>query len=193
MYNSFLSHFTFFFLLIISASTFIFAQNDLYIPVNIQKAYENGTRSLDGTPGPNYWQNSSDYKIKVKIDPEEKMLFGSETITYYNNSPDTLKSLIIRLYQDIFKLGNLRDFSAKKEAINEGVILSEIVVRGQVVDTSSNITKRRYGTNLYLKLDEPVPPHSEIDLAFKWNFIIPHETTIRMGTYDSTSFFIGYW
>jgi Peptidase family M1 domain len=121
------------------------------------------------------------------------MLFGSETITYYNNSPDTLKSLVIRLYQDIFKLGNLRDFSAKKEAINEGVILSEIVVRGQVVDTSSNITKRRYGTNLYLKLDEPVPPHSEIDLAFKWNFIIPHETTIRMGAYDSTSFFIGYW
>ncbi|MBY8999740.1 MAG: DEAD/DEAH box helicase, partial [Candidatus Heimdallarchaeota archaeon] len=32
-------------------------------------------------------------------------------ITYHNNSPDTLKSLVVRLYQDIFKIGNARDFA----------------------------------------------------------------------------------
>ncbi len=121
------------------------------------------------------------------------MLYGSETITYHNNSPDTLKWLVIRLYQDIFRIGNARDFSLKKAAINDGVNLSKVFINGEEVDTSSTIAKKRSGTNLILKLDEPVPPHSDIDLAFEWDFIIPHKTTFRMGAYDSTSFFIGYW
>ena len=180
-------------LLIFSAHPFLLGQDDLYMPLNIKKAYDNGTRNYDGTPGPNYWQNSSDYKIKVEIDPQNKMLYGSETITYYNNSPDSLNTLVIRLYQDIFKIGNARDFSIKRAAINDGVNLSKILIRGKEVDTSSAITKKRSGTNLILKLDEPVPPHSNIDLAFEWDFIILHKTTFRIGTYDSTSFFIGYW
>ena len=61
--------------------------SDLYIPRNIQKAYENGTRSYDGKPGPNYWQNGSDYKIKAEVNPETSILSGTETITYHNNSP----------------------------------------------------------------------------------------------------------
>ncbi len=193
MQHRILSTFIITFLLIISVHPFLFGQDDLYMPLNIKKAYDNGTRNYDGTPGPNYWQNSSDYKIKVEIDPEKKMLYGSETIIYYNNSPDTLKSLVIRLYQDIFKIGNARDFSLKKAAINDGVNLSKVFINGEEVDTSSAIAKKRSGTNLILKLDEPVPPHTDIDLAFEWDFIIPHKTTFRMGAYDSTSFFIGYW
>ncbi len=68
----------------------IFAQQE-YIPLNIQKAYDKGTRSLEGTPGPNYWQNSSDYTIKADFNPSNRLLTGKETIVYYNNSPDTLK------------------------------------------------------------------------------------------------------
>jgi hypothetical protein len=180
-------------LLLISVLPFLFGQDDLYMPLNIKKAYENGIRNYDGTPGPNYWQNSSDYKIKVEIDPKRKILYGSETITYYNNSPDTLKSLVIRLYQNIFRIGNARDFSIKKEVINDGVNLSKIFVNGEVVDTLSSIKKSRRGTNLILKLEDSVPPHTDISLAFEWDFIIPHKTTLRMGAYDSTSFFIAYW
>ncbi len=147
-----LSTFVITLLLIISVHQFLFGQDDLFMPLNIKKAYENGTRNYDGTPGPNYWQNSSDYKSKVKIDPEKKMLYGSETITYYNNSPDTLKTLVIRLYQNIFKIGNARDFSTKKEAINDGVNLSKIFVNEEVVDTTSSITKRIRGTNINIKI-----------------------------------------
>jgi hypothetical protein len=193
MQHRILSAFGIALLLIISIHPFLYGQDDLYMPLNIKKAYENGTRNYDGTPGPNYWQNSSDYKIKVEIDPEKKMLYGSETITYYNNSPDTLMSLVIRLYQDIFKIGNARDFSLKKASINDGVNLSKIFINGVEVDTSSAIAKKRSGTNLILKLDEPIPPYTDIDLAFEWDFIIPHKTTLRVGAYDSTSFFIGYW
>ncbi|RKY93847.1 MAG: M1 family peptidase [Ignavibacteriae bacterium] len=193
MHHRLISTFVITILLVISVHPFLFGQDDLYLPLNIKKAYENGTRNYDGTPGLNYWQNSSDYKIKVEIDPEKKMLYGSETITYYNNSPDTLKTLVIRLYQDIFKIGNARDFSTKKEVINDGVNLSKIIVNGEEVDTTSSIKKIRRGTNLILKLEDPVPPQANIKLAFEWYFIIPNKTTFRMGAYDSTSFFIGYW
>ena len=193
MQHRLLSSFVFTLLLLISVHPLLPGQDDLYMPLNIKKAYENGTRNYDGTPGPNYWQNSSDYKIKVEIDPEKKMLYGSETITYHNNSPDTLKILVVRLYQDIFKIGNARDFSIKKEAINDGVNLSKIIVNGEVVDNSSAITTKRLNTNLLLILDEPVPPNTDTELEFEWDFVIPHKTTLRMGAYDSTSFFIAYW
>ena len=39
--------------------------SNLYVPLNIQKAYKNKTRSIDGNPGENYWQNRADYSINV--------------------------------------------------------------------------------------------------------------------------------
>ncbi|HEY8967792.1 MAG TPA: hypothetical protein VIM64_01835, partial [Puia sp.] len=39
----------------------------LYTPRNIQEAYKKGTRSLDGRPGPNYWQNKGRYTIAVTV------------------------------------------------------------------------------------------------------------------------------
>ena len=52
---------------------------------------------LDGSPGPEYWQQRADYKIKCSMDTKEQRLHGSETITYYNNSPSTLKYLWLQL------------------------------------------------------------------------------------------------
>ena len=72
-----------------------FAQNGLFMHRNIRRAYEKGTRSLDGSPGANYWQNKAMYNIQAELDPKKKHLKGSEVIVYYNNSPDTLK--LIRL------------------------------------------------------------------------------------------------
>ena len=36
-----------------------------FMPSEIKKAYEKGTRSYDGQPGTSYWQNTVDYNIKV--------------------------------------------------------------------------------------------------------------------------------
>ena len=117
--------------------------------------------------------------LEVEVVPDTKMLFGSETIIYRNNSLDTLNTLVIRLYQDIFKIGNARDFSAPPDAINDGVDVSRIILRGQEIDPDSSIVKRS-DTNMIIDLDDPLPPHSAIDLAFEWSFIIPHKFPIRM-------------
>jgi len=36
-------------------------RNRLYIPLEFQKAYEKGTRKLDGSVSATYWQNRSEY------------------------------------------------------------------------------------------------------------------------------------
>jgi len=52
-------------LIIILFSSNALGQEQLFIPRNIQSAYEKGIRSPDGKPGKEYWQNSADYKIYV--------------------------------------------------------------------------------------------------------------------------------
>ena len=62
------------------------------------------TRSASGKPGHAYWQNSADYTIDVNLNETTKEISGSETITYTNNSPDTLDFLWMQLDQNLFKL-----------------------------------------------------------------------------------------
>ncbi len=88
------------FLFVFILSSLSFSQSNLFIPRNVLEAYDNGTRSFDGTPGKNYWQNSADYKIKVSVEPETRLLKGSEKIVYYNNSPDTLDQIVFNIVQD---------------------------------------------------------------------------------------------
>ena len=79
---------------------------ELYIPLNIQKAYENGTRSKSGEPGEKYWQNRANYFMEIEFNPVSANLSGKEIIDYYNNSPDTLEQIVFHLFPDYFKEGN---------------------------------------------------------------------------------------
>jgi hypothetical protein len=57
----------------------------------------NEYRTASGAPGPKYWQQRCDYDIKATLDEKNLLLKGSQTVTYYNNSPDELRYLWIQL------------------------------------------------------------------------------------------------
>jgi hypothetical protein len=63
----------------------------------------NRYRSANGAPGPDYWQNRADYAIATRLDPATKTLTGTATITYTNNSPDTLDALWLYLDQNTYR------------------------------------------------------------------------------------------
>ena len=63
-------------------------------------ATPNMFRTASGAPGPAYYQQQADYKINVELDDKNSKLSGSETITYYNNSPDSLEYLWLQLDQN---------------------------------------------------------------------------------------------
>ena len=57
----------------------------------------NEYRTASGAPGPKYWQQRADYDIKCELDEVKLRLTGTETITYFNNSPDELTYLWLQL------------------------------------------------------------------------------------------------
>ncbi|WP_454718890.1 M1 family metallopeptidase [Caulobacter segnis] len=57
-------------------------------------------RNAAGAPGYRYWQQKVDYDVAVRLDEDSKLLTGRETITYRNNSPDSLPYLWLLLEQD---------------------------------------------------------------------------------------------
>ncbi|MBE2231109.1 MAG: M1 family peptidase [Chitinophagaceae bacterium] len=57
----------------------------------------NEYRTASGAPGPKYWQQRVDYDIKCELDEKNLKLNGSETVTYFNNSPDELVYLWLQL------------------------------------------------------------------------------------------------
>jgi aminopeptidase N len=59
-------------------------------------------RAASGAPGHRYWQQRADYKINVELDDARQRITGSETITYFNQSPDTLNYLWLQLDQNVF-------------------------------------------------------------------------------------------
>ena len=63
-------------------------------------ATPNMFRTASGAPGPAYYQQQADYKIDVELDDKNAKLSGSETVTYYNNSPDSLEYLWVQLDQN---------------------------------------------------------------------------------------------
>jgi len=57
----------------------------------------NEQRTASGAPGTKYWQQRADYNIRCTLDDKTQHLTGSETITYYNNSPDPLTYIWLQL------------------------------------------------------------------------------------------------
>src|SRR5258708_27346797 len=62
----------------------------------------NAARGPGGAPGPGYWQNRADYVIDASLDTATHEIRGAETISYVNNSPDTLRFIWLQMDQDIF-------------------------------------------------------------------------------------------
>lgn len=172
--------------------TYTTAQSELFIPRNFSKAVDSGTRTLNGMPGENYWQNSADYIIKAKIHPKERLLEGSSKIVYYNNSPDTLRAIYLRLYQNIQKPNAPRDGQFNKDWLTDGMIISSLKVSGDEYELNDRNLINEYATNFQIILKQPMPPSSKLEINVDFNFEIP-KTTWRMGYFDSTSAFVAYW
>ena len=58
-------------------------------------------RAASGAPGPAYYQQQADYVMDIEIDDKNAKLYGFETITYTNNSPDVLEYLWVQLDQNV--------------------------------------------------------------------------------------------
>lgn len=79
----------------------------------------NEYRTGSGAPGPDYWQQKVDYKIAVELDDAIQRITGTETITYYNNSPTELTYLWLQLDQNVRKKNSMGSQANGGQALSE--------------------------------------------------------------------------
>lgn len=156
---------------------------------DVKKAFARGTRSLDGRPGPAYWQNHARYTITLDVAPPSRTIRGSETIVYHNNSPDTLSSLYFKLLGNIHKPGAPRDGGASADYLTSGVQVDRFSVNGRSAawgDDSRTFTNKR------VPLAQRLAPHDSVQLEVAWHYDVSREAG-REGMLDSTTFFLAYF
>ena len=89
-------------------------------------------RTASGAPGHEYYQQRADYNMSITLDDETQRIYGEETITYTNNSPDELRYLWVQLDQ------NMRAQNSTTQQIKTGGIFSQ---RGGSSQTAFNQLK----------------------------------------------------
>jgi hypothetical protein len=174
-------------------SIYVWGQGyDLHIPKEIQAAYKKGTRQKDGSVSPTYWQNRSDYNIQARFNPQTRMINGEATINYSNNSPDSLRLLVFRLYQDRYKKTAMRDADIAAEDLHDGVVIKKLVIGGVEYDAQKLF---RRGTNLFVRLGKEnlLLPKAKTEVKVSWEVQMPISSDGRTGRFDESSFFIAYW
>ncbi|HEY4618685.1 MAG TPA: M1 family metallopeptidase [Flavobacterium sp.] len=143
-------------------------------------ATPNMFRTASGAPGPAYYQQQADYKIDIELDDKKAKLSGSETITYYNNSPDSLEYLWIQLDQNQAAIDSEsplsesekmnRTFPASKFAdkflkkgLDRGFNIEYVKdAKGNAMSYTVNQTMMR------ITLASPMKPNSKMSFSIKW-------------------------
>ncbi|MDB5232560.1 MAG: family metallopeptidase [Chitinophagaceae bacterium] len=155
----------------------------------------NEYRTASGAPGPKYWQQRCDYDIRCQLDETNLKLTGSETVSYYNNSPDVLTYLWLQLDENEHSSVNNADYqdaSTTRQA--DGSFALSTAVADKIPDNRTNngygdiITKLTDATGKALKytinktmmrveLPAPLKPGQKYVFNVDWYYKIPNRLT----------------
>ena len=158
------------------------------MPRDVQAAFRNETRTADGKPGKNYWQNTARYNISLNVAPPNKTVTGTEEITYFNNSPSTLENIVIRLTLNSHTPEAAREQPISPDYLTSGVHIDEYRENGKVREWR----QRPGATWQNVRLDKKLAPHDSVKISFKWHYDMSVESG-REGSLDPTSFFLAYF
>ena len=148
-------------------------------------------RRASGAPGPGYWQQQADYVIDVELDETNNRILGSETITYHNNSKDTLDYLWMQLDQNLFDPKMMAHQSRTTSGLNDQSFNQfEGLLNAQEFDGGYKITAVKDAAGKPLKHvivqtmmriipPQPLKPGGKFSFSVDWSFNIIDATKIR--------------
>lgn len=175
------------FLLVIGSYSSATGQS-LYMPRNVKATFDKGARSPDGKPGTHYWQNHGRYHISLTVLPPDRNIKGSEQITYFNDSPDTLRTIVMRLILNFHKPGATHG-SMDNSLLTSGVHIDQFAINGQKHDWHD---PQSHFTWQNVRLPRPLLPGDSLQLAIDWHDKLAARDG-REGRIDSTTFYIAYF
>ncbi len=137
-------------------------------------------RNASGAPGQSYYQNRADYQMDIRLDDDKQQVYGTETITYHNESPDALEYLWVQLDQnmrakdsDTYKSAT----SVLDESVSFGLLqrqLNQINFDGgfkiDYVQDANGQGLPYYINRTMMRVDLPTPlePGKSTSLNIKW-------------------------
>jgi len=165
----------------------------------------NTYRNAGGAPGFAYWQQQADYSIKVSLDEAERRITSSETITYTNNSPDSLPFLWVQLDQNRFRSDSLAERSADFGGIgnrapatrsatgNSPARISFSALRKHQAEKDNDfgfditavtdadgeaLNNTINGTLMRIDLEAPLRPNQKVTFTIDWAFNMVEENAV---------------
>ncbi len=151
----------------------------------------NLSRPATGEPGPMYWQQRADYKIQIKLNEDTRSVKCSETITYTNNSPLTLKYIWLQLDQNIFakeSINNLtRPWGGGESSVDFSTLRRQNFMdkfEGGFQELSIKINNKSpdtnlVGTHIRINLEQPLKPGESTSLDIEWAYALVEENAVR--------------
>jgi len=151
----------------------------------------NLSRPATGEPGPMYWQQRADYKIQIKLNEDTRSVKGSETITYTNNSPLTLKYIWLQLDQNIFAKESINNLTRPWGGGDSSVDFSTLrrqnfmdKFEGGFQELSIKINNKSpdtnlVGTHIRINLEQPLKPGESTSLDIEWAYALVEENAVR--------------
>ena len=146
----------------------------------------NEYRTASGAPGPKYWQQRCDYDIKCELDEPNLKLTGTETVTYFNNSPDVLSYLWLQLDENQHSTVNNANYQSSSTLSRSG---SDVMIDRADEAKGDNgygdkITKLADATTgkalaytinktmMRVELPAPLKPGQKFVFTLAWNYKI---------------------
>jgi hypothetical protein len=167
-------------------------------------------RNAAGEPGHQYWQQQVDYQIKARLDEQKRRIEATETITYKNNSPDTLKYLWLQLDQNKFRNDSLSTMSTNYGGLGNRGPAASAASRSKPAQLSLSALRRQQfvddnelgyeiksisnksgkalkhvivGTNMRIDLPTPLKPSkaTTFKIDFAFNIVEENAVSARSG------------
>ena len=150
----------------------------------------NEYRTASGAPGPKYWQQRADYDINVDINEEANVLTGSETVTYFNNSPDILTYIWLQIDENFHHPNSDNNYDKPSSMGNR-------LTHQQLLQMDPKSYMQGFGVNItaltdatgkplsytvnqtMMRVDMPIPlkPGQKFIFKVNWNYRIPDKLT----------------
>ncbi len=155
-------------------------------------------RLASGAPGPDYWQQRTDYVIAAELDEVAKRVTGRAEVTYHNNSPTALPFIWMHLEQNLFHPESIGAQIHTPDALTGADTTFAGGIKLDYVRAGHRPLKCDvYDTLARIDLPIPVAAHGgTFTFEIAWSFAIPPNGDDRMGfeqLKQGTVFEIAQW
>ena len=132
---------------------------------------------------PSRWQQRVNYSMNVRMDVKTNIYKGTQTLVYYNASPDTLTRVFYHLYYNAFQPGSAMDLRSLTIQDPDRRVSDRIanlkpdeigyMKVHRLTHNKKAVKHHTEGTILEVTLEQPIPPKSSATFEMEFEGQVP--------------------